>query len=203
MRYIIVGKSPNSSFNKCYKPLPNDYLIGLDEGALTIINSGYQLDAAFGDYDNLENDEVIRTKTKAFFKYPCEKNETDLELVLMNLSKADECLVYDCLGGRLDHELVNILLLAKYQELNLRLIDEYNYISYYYQKKSYTLKKEDYSYVSIITLNKATVSITKAKYLLKHALITRLDTYTTSNQFVDDEFKFNLEDGEVIVIRSK
>lgn len=203
MRYIIVGKTPNSSFNKCYQPLPNDYLIGLDEGALTIINSGYQLDAAFGDYDNLDNDEIIKKSTKAFFKYPCDKNETDLELVLMNLTKADECLIYDCLGGRLDHELVNILLLSKYQELNLKLIDEYNYISYYYKKGEYQIKQDDYQYVSIITLNKATISITKGKYLLKHAYITKLDTYTTSNRFMDQEFNFTLEDGDIIVIRSK
>lgn len=203
MRYIIVGKSPDSSFKKCYKPLPNDYLIGLDEGALTIINCGYNLDATFGDFDNLENDYIIRSKSKAFFKYPCEKNETDLELVLMNLNKVDECLIYDCLGGRLDHELVNILLMMKYPELNIKFINEYNCISYYYKKGIYTLPEDDYKYVGIITLSKAVITINKAKYKLNHASINKLDTYTTSNSFLDGVFQFMLEDGEVIVIRSK
>ena len=40
MRYIIVGKSPNESFKKIYIHQENDFLIGLDEGALKIIEKG-------------------------------------------------------------------------------------------------------------------------------------------------------------------
>lgn len=203
MRYIIVGKSPVSSFKELYHPFENDYLIGLDEGALRIINVGYKLDAAWGDFDTTTDLTEIKKHTKYLFKYPTMKNETDLELVLMHLNKANECIVYDCLGGRLDHELVNILLLKKYPELNLKFVDMLNEVSYYHHKGTYTFLQDDYNYIGIITLSKAVISITQGKYLLNHAIITSYDTYTTSNQFVDGKFIFTLEDGEVIIIKSK
>ena len=203
MRYVIVGKSPVSSFEKLYKPKPNDYLIGLDEGALRIIKAGYELAAAWGDFDTTKDLTEIKSHTKHFFKYPTMKNETDLELVLMNLNKTSECIIYDCLGGRIDHELVNILCLRKYSELKLKLVDELNEISYFNQPETYTLSQDEYNYIGIITLTKAVISITNGKYLLNHASITSYDTYTTSNQFVDGKFTFTLHSGEVIVIKSK
>lgn len=203
MRYVIVGKSPISSFEKLYTPKENDYLIGLDEGALRIIKAGYKLDAAWGDFDTTTDLTEIQSHTKYFYKYPTMKNETDLELVLMNLNKTSECVIYDCLGGRIDHELINILCLRKYSELKLKFVDELNEISYFNQVGTYTFSQDEYNYIGIITLTKAVISIKRGKYLLNHASITNYDTYTTSNQFENGEFTFSLHSGEVIVIKSK
>ena len=78
-----------------------------------------------------------------------------------------------------------------------------NEVSYYNHQGTYTFLQDDYNYIGIITLSKAVISITQGKYLLNHAIITSYDTYTTSNQFVDGKFIFTLEDGEVIIIKSK
>ena len=203
MRYIIVGNSLYKTFSKIYKYTEGDYFIGLDEGSLEIIKSGYILNEAWGDFDSGNNISFIKENTTCFYKYPKEKNETDLELVLMNLNTNDEIIIYDVTGSRLDHELINILLLKKYKHLNISLVDELNEIKYYSDINKYHVSQDDYKYISLITLDHALISITKGRYLLSNTLITSTDTYTTSNEYVDGSFCFDLLEGELLVIRSK
>lgn len=203
MRWIIVGNSPYKSFSSLYEFVEGDYFIGLDEGAFTILESGYTLNEAWGDFDREVQVEEVKEKAEQFHLFPKEKNETDLELVLQNLSPNQEILIYDITGGRLDHEVVNFLLLAKYKHLNIKIIDERNEVSYYAKCGEYAISQGEYQYVGLITFHHATITITKAKYLLLHAKITPLDTYTTSNQFEDGSFQFKLESGEILFIKSK
>ena len=97
MRYIIVGKSPNESFQKIYIHQENDFLIGLDEGALKIIEKGYKLNEVWGDFDNKEKLQKISKYCSNIHLYPTKKNQTDLELVLMNIKTNDEIVIYDVL----------------------------------------------------------------------------------------------------------
>ncbi len=202
MRYIIVGKSPNESFQKIYIHQEDDYLIGLDEGALKIIEKGYKLNEVWGDFDNKEKLQKISKYCSNIHLYPTKKNQTDLELVLMNIKTNDEIVIYDVTGGRLDHEIINLLLLRKYHNLKLKIRDNYNEIIYLSTKGNYTFSKDEFNYISIITLDQATISIIKGEYLLDKTTITKNDTYTTSNTFVDEEFSIELFSGEIFIIKS-
>ncbi|MCI6508384.1 MAG: thiamine diphosphokinase [Bacilli bacterium] len=202
MRYIIVGKSPNESFQKIYIHQENDFLIGLDEGALKIIEKGYKLNEVWGDFDNKEKLQKISKYCSNIHLYPTKKNQTDLELVLMNIKTNDEIVIYDVTGGRLDHEIINLLLLRKYHNLKLKIRDNYNEIIYLSTKGNYTFSKDEFNYISIITLDQATISIIKGEYLLDKTTITKNDTYTTSNTFVDEEFSIELFSGEIFIIKS-
>lgn len=202
MRYIIVGKSPNESFQKIYIHQENDFLIGLDEGALKIIEKGYKLNEVWGDFDNKEKLQKISKYCSNIHLYPTKKNQTDLELVLMNIKTNDEIVIYDVTGGRLDHEIINLLLLRKYRNLKLKIRDNYNEIIYLSTKGNYTFSKDEFNYISIITLDQATISIIKGEYLLDKTTITKNDTYTTSNTFVDEEFSIELFSGEIFIIKS-
>lgn len=202
MRYIIVGKSPNESFQKIYIHQENDFLIALDEGALKIIEKGYKLNEVWGDFDNKEKLQKISKYCSNIHLYPTKKNQTDLELVLMNIKTNDEIVIYDVTGGRLDHEIINLLLLRKYHNLKLKIRDNYNEIIYLSTKGNYTFSKDEFNYISIITLDQATISIIKGEYLLDKTTITKNDTYTTSNTFVDEEFSIELFSGEIFIIKS-
>lgn len=202
MRYIIVGKSPNESFQKIYIHQENDFLIGLDEGALKIIEKGYKLNEVWGDFDNKEKLQKISKYCSNIHLYPTKKNQTDLELVLMNIKTNDEIVIYDVTGGRLDHEIINLLLLRKYHNLKLKIRDNYNEIIYLSTKGNYTFSKDEFNYISIITLDQATISIIKGEYLLDKTTITKNDTYTTSNTFVDEEFSIELFSGGIFIIKS-
>lgn len=206
MRYIIVGNSPYKTFHKLYQQNQNDYYIGLDEGSIEIINKGYVLNEAWGDFDYVDDLNKIKKYTSKFNLFPKEKNETDLELILSNLSNQnvkEDIYIYDITGGRLDHEFINILLIQKFNNLNIKIIDEYNEISYIDKKGEYEIKSDGYSYIGLITYTSATISIEEAKYKLDKTYITNKDTFTTSNQFSNDTFKFTLYDGNVILIKSK
>ncbi len=203
MRYIIVGNSLYKTFHKTYSYQNGDYLIGLDEGSMEIIKKDLPLNEAWGDFDSGNNLNLIKSKAIKLYEYPKMKNETDLELLLMNLNVTCEIVIYDITGARLDHELINILLLRKYKNLNISIIDELNEIKYYYLPKEYVIKKDQYNYVSILTLDKVTISITEGLYKLNEVTITKDDTYTTSNGFVNNNFKFQIHEGELILIRSK
>lgn len=111
--------------------------------------------------------------------------------------------IYDITGGRLDHEFINILLIQKFNNLNIKIIDEYNEISYIDKNGEYEIKSNGHSYIGLITYTSATISIEEAKYKLDKTYITYKDTFTTSNQFISDTFKFTLYDGNVILIKSK
>lgn len=202
MRYIIVGKSNFQTFKNCYIPKSDDYFIGLDEGAFTILDNGFELKEAWGDFDDSNRLNELSDKNIILKKYNTDKNETDLELVLMNHKFDGEVLIYDVTGGRLDHEFVNYLLLRKYHYLNLKIIDQQNEIRYLSKTGIYKFYQDNYKYISLITLNKATISIIKAKYRLDRVHITINDTYTTSNEFEDNEFVLELLDGQIFVIRS-
>ena len=203
MRYIVVGNSLYKTFSKMYKYQEGDYFIGLDEGSLEIIKNNYTLNEAWGDFDSGNNIEFIKSKTNKFKKYPKEKNETDLELILMNLDVTCEILIYDITGARLDHELVNILMLKKYKHLNIKIVDELNEIRYISKQGFYEINQDEYKYVSLLTLDSFRISITSAKYLLDNIIVSSNDTYTTSNEYMNGKFIFSLHDGELILIRSK
>ncbi len=202
MRYIIVGKSCYQTFLKCYIPHENDYFIGLDDGAFTILDNGFLLKEAWGDFDSSTRLKELEENNIKVYKYSINKNETDLELVLMNHQFKGEILIYDVTGGRLDHEFVNLLLLKKYKNLDIKIIDLQNEIRYLSKPGVYSFNKEKYNYVSILTLHEAKITITKAEYCLENTKITINDTFTTSNSFKDDKFEMELFSGEIILIRS-
>lgn len=202
MRYIIVGNSSYKTFRKCYLPQKDDYLIGLDDGTFTIMDSGYLVNESWGDFDfSTRLGELDETKI-ILRQFPKEKNETDLELVLMNHKFEGEIVIYDVTGGRIDHELVNIFLLKKYKELNITIKDIQNEITYISKAGHYTINQDQFQYISILTLDNATIEITNAKYKLKKTHITIHDTFTTSNSFCNHLFEFNLIKGEIVLIRS-
>ena len=95
-----------------------------------------------------------------------------------------------------------IKLLKKYKELNITIKDSENEIKYISKAGCYSISKEQYTYVSILTLDNATIEITNAKYKLKKTHLTAHDTFTTSNSFYNNIFEFNLIDGEILLIRS-
>lgn len=206
MRYIIVGNSPHHTFNKIYIPQEDDYLIGLDVGCHKIIDLGFKLNEAWGDFDYLDNLDSIKKHTNNIFKYPVEKNETDLELLLqhlLSLNIKDEIYIYDVTGGRLDHELVNINLLKKYHQLDIKIIDDKNIISYIDEIGKHSFEYHGFDYIGLLPFHEAVISIDHGKYTIPKTLITTTDTYTTSNQFIDNVFSFTLFDGAVLLIISK
>ena len=93
-----------------------DYVIAADAGALLAGPLGLTLDLVVGDGDSLGEPalaEIARTGV-AIERSPADKDASDTELALIAAASrgATEVIVLGAFGGRLDHELANIWILA-------------------------------------------------------------------------------------------
>lgn len=104
-----------------------DVIIAADSGLMAVLDYGCRPDYVVGDFDSLlpslqdyatQNSRVIRANT--------EKDETDTELAIQTAVEqgASEITLLGALGGeRLEHSIANILLLAAYPDISLRIVD--------------------------------------------------------------------------------
>ena len=121
MRIIIIanGEPPTrADLNQWLRP--NATLICADGGARAALRFGLRPHHAIGDFDSVGEGELQQLEKLGtqLHRHPAAKNETDLELALMfaaQLSQADatrEIIVLGAMGGRIDHQLANMMLLA-------------------------------------------------------------------------------------------
>jgi thiamine pyrophosphokinase len=93
-----------------------DWIIGADGGAAQALAWGLVPHLVIGDMDSLSGEAraALAAQGSQFVVHPRAKDETDLELALTYATQqgAREIVVLGALGGRLDHTLANVLLLA-------------------------------------------------------------------------------------------
>ncbi|MBT9064233.1 thiamine diphosphokinase [Lactobacillus delbrueckii subsp. bulgaricus] len=190
-----------------------DLLIGVDRGALLLLELGFKPDLAIGDFDSLKADELAWVEgTVADIRYSVPKKDwTDSELMLgiaFGDYKIDQLKVYGATGGRLDHVAINAFGilnpdLRKYAN-QLTLIDKQNLI-FYRQAGSYEMKKQDYSYFGVTCLLPVEdLTIEGALYDLAPYSGDYLRSFT-SNEFLPDKdsCRLSLKKGLVAVVYSK
>lgn len=197
MRGIVVASSPYDVFEQIYKPIPGDLIVGVDGGCKAI--KKYPIDIAFGDFDSLQGP----VEAKKVFHYPRQKKETDLELAIDALKNdVDEFIIYNATGGRLDHFMANLRLLERYHNIKITLKDDLNEISLL-KDGTYYLKKDDkYKYFSLIPCVDSIVTIENALYKLSSGIVKRTDTYTVSNQILEEDVKITIHEGRMFLIKA-
>jgi len=93
-----------------------DLIVGADGGAAQAMASGLSPDVVIGDMDSLPDEArtALTGDGREFIVHPRAKDETDLELALTYVVERGyrDIVVLGALGGRLDHTLANVLLLA-------------------------------------------------------------------------------------------
>lgn len=91
-------------------------IVAADGGARLALACGLTPALVIGDLDSLSVDEtaMLRDRGAAIERVPAEKDETDLELALLEAARrgARPIILIGAAGGRLDHMLANIYLLA-------------------------------------------------------------------------------------------
>jgi thiamine pyrophosphokinase len=106
-----------------------DWILGADGGAARALAWGMTPHVVIGDMDSLPEEDraVLEDRGSKFVEHPRAKDETDLELALAYAVEhgAREIVIFGALGGRLDHTLANILLLAlpALQGVRARVVD--------------------------------------------------------------------------------
>jgi thiamine pyrophosphokinase len=108
---------------------PDDWIIAADGGTRYALACGRRPNLVIGDLDSCPEgmrDELEDQGTR-FIEYPAAKDETDLELALLQVAMngVNEVIVLSALGGRLDQTIANIQLLARpeLRLLRVRIVD--------------------------------------------------------------------------------
>lgn len=114
---VIVAGAPGVDLARDIRIVPRyTLLIAADGGAHAVLEAGMLPDLLVGDLDSLSAAEVDQLAGRGVqvLRHPREKDETDLELALLEAAArgATDITVFGALGGRWDHSLANVALLA-------------------------------------------------------------------------------------------
>lgn len=190
--------------------LPYDCLVGVDGGAHVLMNAGYTLDYAFGDFDS----SAVPTTIPQLTVLPCEKDDTDLEYALQHMlagyrvDEIQKIIIIGALGGssRLDHLLCNIWLyhqkrFEKWIE-KIIFLERFNTVSAVKNGRHQCYQQADKQYLSFIGLTPIKqLHIQGAKYGVSGVDYPR-PMALISNEFLHKEVSFSFEEGILLVLQS-
>lgn len=192
-------------YNPFIKKQYNDDLFGIDKGALYLVKNGFKDFIAIGDFDsvNSEEFELIEKKSKEIIKLNPIKDDTDLEHCLKYLKDNGytDVEIYGALGGRADHNLLNLKLIYL-SELNIIAYSDKDKV-FNLKKGKHVIKKDGYSYLSLFTFEKCLLNLEGCKYSIDTKEICLIDNYTTSNEILNDDCKLDILQGKLLVIQTR
>ncbi|MDG0844207.1 thiamine diphosphokinase [Staphylococcus equorum] len=189
----------------------DEHWIGVDRGALLLIEAGITPQFAVGDFDSITSEEKAFVEKQIDINpFNSEKDDTDLALGIDQAvtNGYKEICVYGATGGRLDHFMGALQILEKpeYTEQNIviKLIDINNEIQFL-KTGVYTIQKNnDYRYISFIPVTYPTIiSLNDFKYNLEKERLKLGSTLTISNELNQTEGNVNITEGNVLMVRSK
>ncbi len=178
---------------------PAALVIGVDHGALLCARNKVRMILALGDFDSVNSMELEAIKGYAdqVISLPSHKNQTDSEALLPYLENYERINMYGGLGGRLDHELINLELCKR--DSRLHLWNKTNHIFSLGQGR-YSLEREDCHYLSILALEPSVITTEQVLYPVVKRSITTADLYLTSNEFVDQDALITVHSGRILVL---
>jgi thiamine pyrophosphokinase len=188
-----------ASLSKRLPPVNADFIVGIDRGALVCAQMGLRMDLAIGDFDSVTPKEldVIRTHCKEIVMLDAIKDMTDTQAALAYVGDFDEVMICGGLGGRIDHQLINIGLVKN--DIRLSLWDE-NHLIYAVEGEK-IIKKAGYRYLSLFACVESTVDLSGVKYPLSNRNIDENDLYLVSNEISSEEAFIRVK-GKVLIIQS-
>ena len=209
MRTIIVaGGRPSASRAWHAWVRPGDQVIGADGGAARALAQGIVPDLVIGDLDSLpaRHRRALEARGCRFLIHPRAKDETDLELALTYAAEqgAQEIVILGALGGRLDHTLANLLLLALPQLAgrSVRLVDGPDIALLLRGGEQATLEGRPGDLVSLLPLGGDAVGITATAlaWPLQDGSLRFAFSRGVSNEMIGAEATIRLDQGLLLVV---
>ena len=200
--YALVGAS---DFNAAYFAERAacgafDAVIAVDGGFASLEAAGCVPDLALGDFDSLGFvPEGVPVKL-----FPAEKDASDMELALEEALTcgAGTVEVYGALGGRLDHTLANLSLLASFAErgLDVVAVGERERIALLVGPGELLIEAADGGIVSVFSLSDVATGVCEGlKYGLDGVTLTNRTSWGLSNELVGTAARISVESGTLAV----
>ncbi|MEE3488597.1 MAG: thiamine diphosphokinase [Bulleidia sp.] len=176
--------------------------IGVDRGALVLARAHRHMKLALGDFDSVkpEDMQIIRDYADEVIQLNPIKDDSDSEAAVRYVAKQyDTICMIGGLGGRIDHELVNLALCMEFAG-KLILMDEHNRIEAFPEGTWHIARKAHYySFFA----EDAVISLEGFAYPLDHRHMTKKDLYGLSNEINNEEGILTVHTGTVLMIASK
>lgn len=173
-----------------------DYLVCADGGQEIAKKWCLMPSIIIGDFDSSSDKEIDH------IIYPGEKDITDTEACIIHAIKEGykDIILLGGMGGRVDHTLGNLALLAKYDVI---LLDNQNKVRCI-KDQTINVHNDDYAYLSVIPFgcDNAVVTLKNVKYPLNGYTLPYNSTIGISNEITDGAAQITVK-GTVIVIQSK
>lgn len=180
-----------------------DYVVAVDGGYAHLQAVGRVPDMAIGDFDSLG----YVPECKVVSQHPTHKNESDLELALdsaLELGFTD-LVVYGALGGRLDHTVANLQLMALFGERGVRVtaIGDDCSVRVVVGPDVYQLPLRDSGTVSVFSVTDEAFGVVEQgmEYSFDDEVLTNRTSRGLSNELKGEPASVAVEKGTLLVFR--
>lgn len=191
----------------------NTCLIAADRGVEFFMGTELEPDVAVGDFDSLsaEGAKYMETlKHTEIRRLKPEKDDSDTQSAANYAIEqgTERIVILGATGNRIDHLMANfgLLMLGKTKQVQIVLVDAYNYMSLI--ESGTILKKEEQfgKYVSFFPIEGEVTGLTLKgfKYPLNSYTLKVEDSgLTVSNEISDPEAEVTFETGKLLMIMSR
>lgn len=217
--YVLLGGPKeqwpyNLKQRFCDAKSKGDLLIGVDRGALFLLQLGITPDLAIGDFDSLRNQELSLIENRiSDIRYSVPKKDwTDSELMLkiaFEDYKLDNVRIFGATGGRIDHFLINLFTVLnpdiRLYANHIILEDRQNEIIYRLAGSHKIKNLPEFYYFGVTCLGPVkNLKIQGALYNLNSYSGNYLRSFT-SNEFLPGTAgcQISLDEGIIAIIYSK
>lgn len=188
--------------------LKGKFVIGVEKGALLLLQHGITDFIALGDFDSVLPNQFleIEKRAKKVIKLNSVKDDTD---TFDAYKLSSDCSKITILGGiqgkRIEHFIANINLIK--QDKRVELIDDNSHIYSLDSLDStkYEFDNSKYKFVSFFAIDEAILSLINFKYELTDYLLKADDSLCISNE-IDSKYQkayLEIKKGRVLVVQSK
>ena len=208
---MIVAICSGGPVHEAAFSLTPDVWIGVDRGALYLVDKGIKPDSIVGDFDSITAEEFARISEAVdhIEQFQAEKDETDTDLALQKALTYEphEVLITGVTGGRLDHYEASLrsvyLMQHQYPEITFKIINSHNIIQFLLPG-THSLTEDHYSYVSFFAYGEALKNVTLrgVKYETTDEVIEQGTTRFTSNEIIGTG-SISFTEGICLMIKSK
>ena len=213
----LVGAGPFNveCFRARYEADAFACVVAVDGGFAALEGVGCTPDVVMGDFDSLGYVPQNLPETVEVFEYPTHKDESDMELALRLAQERgfEEVEVYGAIGGRLDHTIANLQLLALFSERGLRVtaIDLVEAdrptsaagtaLTFLTGSAELTLDPHPGETVSVFSLSDESHDVTETglAYPLDHVALTNRTSWGLSNEFTNKPATISVAAGTLVV----
>ncbi len=186
-----------------------DMIIAADRGAATALQLGYTPSIVVGDFDSLDTLllQELSERGSQVRKVAVEKDETDTELAVQLAIEqgATSITLLGALGGaRFDHTMANILLLAGFDSVSIRIVDGPSTCWLLQGPGSSVIGGQIGDLISLLPLTRDAIGVrtTGLYYPLHGETLYFGKPRGVSNVLIEEHAKVSLEEGMLLVVHT-